>query len=171
VFVRTKRGADRLVKRLKARDVAAAAMHGDKSQSQRERALAGFQNGDCNVLVATDVAARGLDVDDITHVVNFDVPDDRETYVHRVGRTARAGRTGIGITFVSVDQARDVARMAGDLDLHGQFAAAGFGMSDHQSARRGGGGGGKPKPKRMHGSGDRVIASARNSGRRRSRRG
>jgi len=126
VFVRTKRGADRLVKRLKARDVHAAAMHGDKTQGQRERALAGFQAGHCGVLVATDVAARGIHVDDITHVVNFDAPDDRETYVHRIGRTGRAGQTGIGITFVAHDQAGDVAKLARDLDLGQQFAEAGF---------------------------------------------
>jgi superfamily II DNA/RNA helicase len=156
------------VKRLKARDVAAAAMHGDKSQGQRERALAGFQNGSCNVLVATDVAARGLDVDDITHVVNFDVPDDRETYVHRVGRTARAGRTGIGITFVVSDQARDVARMASDLDLHGQFAAAGLPVHHHdQSGRRGGPV--KSRSKAGHPSGSRVIASTRRKGQQRRR--
>ena len=93
VFVRTKRGADRLVKRLRSREVAAVAMHGDKSQGQRERALARFENGDVATLIATDVAARGIDVDDITHVINFDVPGDRDAYVHRIGRTGRAGRT------------------------------------------------------------------------------
>ena len=85
VFVRTKRGADRLVKRLKARGVDALAMHGDKSQSQREKALARFDSGRLDALVATDVAARGIDVDGITHVINFDAPEDRDTYVHRVG--------------------------------------------------------------------------------------
>ncbi|MDX6665738.1 MAG: ATP-dependent helicase RhlE, partial [Solirubrobacteraceae bacterium] len=85
VFVRTKRGADRLVKRLKAADLQALAMHGDKTQGQRERALARFTSGDIHTLVATDVAARGLDVDDITHVINFDAPPATEDYVHRVG--------------------------------------------------------------------------------------
>jgi ATP-dependent RNA helicase RhlE len=127
VFVRTKRGADRLVKRLKAHDVHAAAMHGDKTQGQRERALAGFQAGRCGVLVATDVAARGLDVDGITHVVNFDIPEDHETYVHRVGRTGRAGQTGIGITFFCADQAGDVKKMARTLELDRQFDQAGTG--------------------------------------------
>lgn len=126
VFVRTKRGADRLVKRLKSRVIDAVAMHGDKSQAQRERALARFESGRCDVLVATDVAARGLDVDCITHVVNFDVPEDRDTYVHRVGRTGRAGRTGVGITFVLADQAHEMSRMAGALKLRKQFAAAGL---------------------------------------------
>jgi len=121
VFVRTKRGADRLVKRLRGRKVEAVAMHGDKSQRQRERALARFENGAVDVLVATDVAARGIDVADITHVVNFDVPGDREAYVHRVGRTGRAGRTGTGISFVLGDQAKDMRRIARDLGLGGEF--------------------------------------------------
>jgi ATP-dependent RNA helicase RhlE len=126
VFVRTKRGADRLVKRLRSRGVEALAMHGDKSQSQREKALSRFDEGRVNALVATDVAARGIDVDGITHVINFDAPEDRDTYVHRVGRTARAGRRGIGITFVMRDQAHDVGRIASDLRLHAQFAESGL---------------------------------------------
>jgi ATP-dependent RNA helicase RhlE len=121
VFVRTKRGADRLVKRLRGRKVEAVAMHGDKSQRQRERALARFENGAVDVLVATDVAARGIDVAGITHVVNFDVPGDREAYVHRVGRTGRAGRTGTGISFVLGDQTKDMRRIARDLGLGGEF--------------------------------------------------
>jgi len=126
VFVRTKRGADRLVKRLKNHRVEAVAMHGDKSQSQREKALARFERGHVDTLVATDVAARGLDVDGISHVIQFDAPDDRDAYVHRVGRTGRAGRTGVGITFVLGDQAKDVGKIAGDLKLHGEFAASGL---------------------------------------------
>ena len=78
------------------------------------------------MLVATDVAARGIDVDDITHVINFDAPDDRESYVHRIGRTGRAGRTGIGITFVISDQAKDVSKMASELALHREFEATGL---------------------------------------------
>ena len=105
VFVRTKRGADRLVKRLGAHDVEALAMHGNKSQSQREKALARFESGRVDTLVATDVAARGLDIDDITHVINFDAPADHEGYIHRVGRTGRAGRRGVGVTFVEHEQA------------------------------------------------------------------
>jgi ATP-dependent RNA helicase RhlE len=130
VFVRTKRGADRLVKRLRARSVDAVAMHGNKSQGQRERALARFEAGEVHALVATDVAARGLDVDDITLVINFDAPADREGYVHRVGRTGRAGRTGSGVTFVSAEQATDVARIAHDLRLHAEFARTGYASSD-----------------------------------------
>ncbi len=130
VFVRTKRGADRLVKRLRARSVDAIAMHGNKSQGQRERALARFEAGEVHALVATDVAARGLDVDDITLVINFDAPADRDGYVHRVGRTGRAGRTGSGVTFVSAEQATDVARIAHDLRLHAEFARTGYASSD-----------------------------------------
>jgi ATP-dependent RNA helicase RhlE len=124
VFVRTKRGADRLAKRLRSRDVEAAAMHGDKSQRQRERALARFEAGEVDALIATDVAARGIDVDDITQVVNFDAPGDRDAYVHRVGRTGRAGRAGTGISFVLGDQADEVRRMAGSLGLSREFERA-----------------------------------------------
>jgi superfamily II DNA/RNA helicase len=121
VFVRTKRGADRLVKRLKARGVVAVAMHGDKTQNQRERALRSFHSGGTDTLVATDVAARGIDVDDVTHVINFDAPPDRDSYVHRIGRTARAGRTGVGITYVLTDQVRDLRGIAHGLRLHREF--------------------------------------------------
>jgi ATP-dependent RNA helicase RhlE len=118
VFVRTKRGADRLVKRLRARDVDAAAMHGDKSQRQREQALSRFERGDVMTLVATDVAARGIDVPDVTQVINYDAPEDRDAYVHRVGRTGRAGRTGTGISFVLAEQAEDMRRIGVSLGLH-----------------------------------------------------
>jgi superfamily II DNA/RNA helicase len=117
VFVRTKRGADRLVKRLGAYGVKAAAMHGDKSQRQREQALARFESGAVDVLVATDVAARGIDVERISHVINFDPPQDTETYVHRIGRTGRAGRAGVGITLMTPDQRREVTQMVGQLGL------------------------------------------------------
>ncbi len=123
VFVRTKRGADRLVKRLRSRDLEAVAMHGDKSQGQRERALARFESGDVDTLVATDVAARGIDVADITHVINFDAPGDRDSYVHRIGRTGRAGRGGAGISFVLADQAAEMRRIARDLGLSREFKA------------------------------------------------
>jgi superfamily II DNA/RNA helicase len=124
VFVRTKRGADRLVKRLGAKDLRAVAMHGDKSQSQRERALARFERGDVDTLVATDVAARGIDVADVTHVINFDAPEDRDSYVHRIGRTGRAGREGEGISFVLADQRREMRRIARDLGLDKEFERA-----------------------------------------------
>ena len=121
VFVRTKRGADRLVKRLGSAGVPAVAMHGDKSQRQREKALHRFESGQVDTLVATDVAARGIDVERISHVINFDPPADREGYVHRVGRTGRAGRAGVGITFFGAEQAGDVRRIAHDLRLRREF--------------------------------------------------
>jgi superfamily II DNA/RNA helicase len=124
VFVRTKRGADRLVRRLSNRGVHAVAMHGDKSQSQREKALASFEAGRVNTLVATDVAARGIDVSGISHVINFDPPADREGYVHRIGRTGRAGRTGVGITFFGSEHVRDLEKVAGQLRLQAEFRAA-----------------------------------------------
>jgi ATP-dependent RNA helicase RhlE len=121
VFVRTKRGADRLVKRLQSKDIHAVAMHGGKSQGQRERALGRFERGDVATLVATDVAARGIDVADITKVINFDAPADRDAYVHRVGRTGRAGRRGEGTSFVLSDQAAEMRRIAHDLGLSREF--------------------------------------------------
>jgi superfamily II DNA/RNA helicase len=124
VFVRTKRGADRLVKRLRGRRIEAVAMHGDKSQGQRERALARFEDGRVGALVATDVAARGIDVEGVTHVINYDTPEDRDAYVHRIGRTGRAGRRGTGVSFVLADQAAEVRRIAGDLGLDREFELA-----------------------------------------------
>jgi len=121
VFVRTKRGADRLVKRLGKHRLHALAMHGNKSQQQRQKALDRFARGDVDTLVATDVAARGIDVDDITHVVNFDSPGDRDAYVHRVGRTARAGRDGASISFVPPDQAGEMRQIAASLGLSREF--------------------------------------------------
>jgi superfamily II DNA/RNA helicase len=112
VFVRTKAGADRLVDKLRRHDIDAVAIHGDKAQVQRERALARFDSGKVRTLVATDVAARGLDVEDITHVINFDPPEEPSAYTHRVGRTGRAGRGGTGITLVLPEQQADVSRVA-----------------------------------------------------------
>jgi ATP-dependent RNA helicase RhlE len=112
VFVRTKAGADRLVEKLRRHDVDAVAIHGDKGQAQRERALSRFDAGKVRTLVATDVAARGLDVEDVTHVINYDPPEDPDVYTHRVGRTGRAGRGGVGITLVLPEQQADVSRVA-----------------------------------------------------------
>jgi superfamily II DNA/RNA helicase len=137
VFVRTKRGADRLVKRLASNNVRAVAMHGDKSQGQRERALANFEAGVVDTLVATDVAARGIDVAGITHVINFDIPGSREDYVHRIGRTARAGASGTGVTFVVHDQARELVSMVSDLGLHRELELGGL-PSDATGQRSGG---------------------------------
>jgi superfamily II DNA/RNA helicase len=125
VFVRTKHGADRLVKRLRARDVRAVAMHGNKSQRQREQALAQFESGVVDTLVATDVAARGIDVSGISHVINFDPPADGDTYVHRIGRTGRAGAKGIGITLVAPAERHDVRQLATRLGIeHGLDSTA-----------------------------------------------
>ncbi|HYH54336.1 MAG TPA: DEAD/DEAH box helicase [Solirubrobacterales bacterium] len=136
VFVRTKRGADRLAKRLRTHDLEAVAMHGDKTQGQRERALARFEAGEVDALVATDVAARGIDVAGVTHVINFDAPEDRDSYVHRIGRTGRAGRQGTGISFVLTDQADEVRRIAGDLGLAREFGASGIRVPERSATRK-----------------------------------
>ncbi|HWE11002.1 MAG TPA: DEAD/DEAH box helicase [Solirubrobacteraceae bacterium] len=138
VFVRTKRGVDRLVKRLGSRGVDAVAMHGNKSQRQREVALSRFESGAVDTLVATDVAARGIDVAGVSHVINFDPPADHDTYVHRVGRTGRAGRSGVGITLVESHERRELAALADHLGIeHG--LVSGGGRSDHRRSDR-------PKP-------------------------
>ncbi len=157
VFVRTKRGADRLVKRLKDNYVTAVAMHGDKTQSQREKALARFERGEVDTLVATDVAARGIDVRDVTHVINYDIPEDRDGYVHRIGRTGRAGAAGIGVTFVLHDQAHEMGRMASDLGLHAEFSLSGL-----PTSTRGGGAGGPRTRRPQQRPGRRERAAAGN---------
>ena len=114
VFTRTKHGADKVVKHLEQVGVQADAIHGNKSQPQRERALAAFRSGQVKVLVATDIAARGIDVDGVTHVINFDLPNVPESYVHRIGRTARAGSTGIAISFCDAQERaflRDIEKL------------------------------------------------------------
>jgi ATP-dependent RNA helicase RhlE len=126
VFVRTKRGADRLAQKLARRNIGVVAMHGDLSQSQRERALEKFRSGRVTTLVATDVAARGLDLDGIAHVINFDPPEDDKGYVHRVGRTGRAGRAGRGSTLVLPEQQADVSRVASRLGHGEQFESTGM---------------------------------------------
>jgi ATP-dependent RNA helicase RhlE len=126
VFVRTKRGADRLTQKLVRRGVGVVAMHGDMGQSQRERALERFRSGRSTTLVATDVAARGLDLEDIAHVINFDPPEDDKGYVHRVGRTGRAGRSGRGSTLVLPEQQGDVSRVAARLGHTEEFESTGM---------------------------------------------
>jgi superfamily II DNA/RNA helicase len=126
VFVRTKRGADRLVHRLARHGVNAGALHGDMSQNARERALARFEGGAVKTLVATDVAARGLDVDDLTYVVNFDPPAEDKGYVHRTGRTGRAGRAGTAITFVLPEQEAETSHVARRLGHGERFEEAGL---------------------------------------------
>jgi ATP-dependent RNA helicase RhlE len=126
VFVRTKRGADRLVEKLARQSVDAVAMHGDMSQRAREWALSRFESGKVTTLVATDVAARGLDLDDITHVVNFDPPEEGKDYVHRTGRTGRAGRLGQATTLVLPEQQAETSRVARRLGHQERFEEAGL---------------------------------------------
>jgi len=127
VFVRTKYGADKLARKLdRLHKVRAAVLHGNMSQNARERSLAQFGSGRVTTLIATDVAARGLDVDDITHVINFDPPRTADDYTHRVGRTGRAGRSGIGVTLVLPEQRLDVSKLAGTLGHTHAFAASGI---------------------------------------------
>ena len=133
VFVRTKRGADRLVQKLKRHDVRAVAMHGDMSQNARERALSQFETGKVETLVATDVAARGLDLSDVTHVINFDPPEEDKGYVHRTGRTGRAGRSGTAITFVLPEQQAETSRVARRLGHREQFEQAGMQVSSREA--------------------------------------
>jgi ATP-dependent RNA helicase RhlE len=114
VFTRTKHGADKVVKSLENAGIATQAIHGNKSQNQRERALGMFRAGKIRILIATDIAARGIDVDGVSHVINFDMPNIPESYVHRIGRTARAGAEGIAISFVANDERaflRDIERL------------------------------------------------------------
>jgi ATP-dependent RNA helicase DeaD len=126
VFVRTKIRCDQLYRTLRDRGMNVRALHGDMTQGARDGVMISFKDGRIPFLVATDVAARGLDVEDVTHVVNFDPPDDEKAYVHRVGRTARAGRTGTGITLVTPDQRADVSRIAKRLNLEAEFVEAGM---------------------------------------------
>ena len=160
VFVRTKRGADRLAKQLDRHAIDVAAMHGNKSQSQRERALASFEAGRIDTLVATDVAARGIDVRDVTHVINFDIPGAAEDYVHRIGRTARAGSSGIGITFVLADQVREIVAIGAGLGLHAELEAGGFSVANTPTRRPGGGGGNRGGGPRGNGGGSGKPRSA-----------
>jgi superfamily II DNA/RNA helicase len=127
VFVRTKHGADKLARKLvRTHDMRAAVLHGNMSQNARERSLSQFGSGRVSTLIATDVAARGLDVDDITHVINFDPPRTPDDYVHRIGRTGRAGRSGTGVTLVLPDQRRDVSKLAATLGHSQAFQASGI---------------------------------------------
>jgi superfamily II DNA/RNA helicase len=158
VFVRTKRGADRLVKRLGAGGVEALSIHGNKSQRQREQALSRFQEGRVDTLVATDVAARGIDVDGVSHVINFDPPHDHEAYIHRVGRTGRAGRGGVGITLVSPSERSEMLRLTRRLGLR-DWGAPGELHPERVHARAG-----APR-NRGRGGGRRAASSKARAGR------
>jgi len=152
VFVNTKRAVDDLARRLRALRIPVVAMHGDMTQQAREHALHRFEEGHVGLLVATDVAARGLDLERISLVVNYDPPRDDKGYVHRVGRTARAGRAGTSITFVTPQQLGDVSRMAARLDLSEEFEEQGMKTSPPRVVFSGGAKGRRsglrPRPRR-----------------------
>jgi ATP-dependent RNA helicase RhlE len=165
VFTRTKHGADKVVKTLERAGIAASAIHGNKSQNHRERTLAQFRSGDIRTLVATDIAARGIDVDGITHVINFDIPNVPETYVHRIGRTARAGAEGTAISLVAggeeLSYLRDIERLIKvalpreDLRTDAGRRDAGPAPSQQRQGRPGGRPGQRPQGAR-HGDGRRT---------------
>ncbi len=179
VFTRTKHGANRLVKQLDRQDIKAAAIHGNKSQSARTRALNGFREGEIPILVATDIASRGIDVDDVTHVFNYDLPNEPESYVHRIGRTGRAGREGLAISFCDETEGaylRAIEKITGDLipvdsehDYHFAAAIPPAKMSGKggQRRRNGGGGGGQ---RRNQGGGGGNGGNGGGQRRRRRRR-
>ena len=114
LFCKTKFGAERIIENLERTPIACAAIHSNKSQSERERALKAFREGEVRILVATDIAARGIDIDGVTHVVNYELPNEPESYVHRIGRTARAGASGVAIAFCDPSERkylRDIERL------------------------------------------------------------
>ncbi len=164
VFLRTKHTAEKLAKHLEQVDFKVASIHGNKSQGQRERALKAFRDGDINVLVATDVAARGIDIPAVSHVFNYDLPEVPDAYVHRIGRTARAGREGIAIAFCAPDEAgllRDIEKLMG-IEIQTASGERPEGMSRparggnnnrNGSANRGRGGNGQPRGERPAGEG------------------
>ncbi|HEV3474644.1 MAG TPA: DEAD/DEAH box helicase [Actinomycetota bacterium] len=136
IFTRTRVEAERLTRTLKSRGFSVQALHGGMPQPTRERTLGRFASGKADVLVATDVAARGLDLEHITHVVNFDLPEDEKAYVHRVGRTARAGRAGTGITLVTPAQRGEASRIARQLKLKREFVESGMRIEPPRSVFR-----------------------------------
>ncbi len=181
VFSRTKHGADKIVRLLEAAGIAASAIHGNKSQPQRERTLGQFRSGEVNVLVATDIAARGIDIPGVSHVVNFDLPDVPEQYVHRIGRTARAGADGLAIAFCSPDERgnlRDIERLTKHALLvdalpegFAGIVASTKALKPAMPARGGRGGGGQRDHRPNRNPGHRPEGGRRNRpfrGRRRS---
>jgi ATP-dependent RNA helicase RhlE len=182
VFIRTKHRTDRVAKKLKQQGLKAAPIHGGRSQSQRNQALNAFREGKCNVLVATDVAACGIDVQGITHVINFDIPKTAEDYVHRIGRTARAKAKGDAITFVAPEDRkalRDIERELGitieRADWDGAFTLpATLPASNEREGQRNGNGrghaprqqAGKPKARRGRGRTNAARGTAQNGDRR-----
>ncbi|MCW8306097.1 DEAD/DEAH box helicase [Acidiphilium sp. PA] len=173
VFTRTKHGADKVCRHLEAANIGAAAIHGNKSQSQRERALDQFRQGRIKVLVATDIAARGIDVDGISHVVNFELPNIPESYVHRIGRTARAGTDGIAVSFVEpaeLTYLRDIERLIGKQLIPGGAVPARGVLPPHlnranNQGRNGGGQNRGGAPKTGHGRPQQRAYAAPGRGR------
>jgi ATP-dependent RNA helicase RhlE len=172
VFTRTKRGADRVARHLGNAGLASEAIHGDKSQGQRERALDAFKSGKSNILVATDIAARGIDVDGVTHVVNYELPNVPESYVHRIGRTARAGAEGVAVSLVDSEEMEllsDIERLIGRSLITGEAIdrdapkprAAGNGASKAKRSRRRGGG----RSQQASGGGDSRAKQSQGEGR------
>lgn len=165
VFARTKHGSDRLARRLESAGFDVAAIHGNRSQGQRERALKAFRQGTLKVLVATDVAARGIDIPDVRFVYNYDMPNVAENFVHRIGRTARAGRDGQAVAFVAQDEMGELRAVQKVMNLTLPVAGGTPWERDEERAKpkRGGGGGGGAG--RRHGGGGRHGAAAPNPGR------
>ena len=175
VFTRTKHGADKVVKGLVRSGIKAEAIHGNKSQNHRERVLSAFRNGEIGTLVATDIAARGIDVDGISHVVNFDLPNVPETYVHRIGRTARAGADGVAISLVSgaeelaylrdieklirIALPREDRRTPGHREAAPTHHRSGRPASRVHATRANDAGGGAKGPRRPHGPGGNKSAA------------
>lgn len=166
VFTRTKRGADRVARHLADSGVRVAAIHGDKSQSSREKALDSFRAGKSRVLVATDIASRGIDVDDVSHVINYELPKDPESYVHRIGRTARAGASGVAISFCDPSERKQLQGIEKLIKRQITVVGAGPRPEKHEDAapeRRNG-------PKRHFGRQHPANANANGKPRRRNRR-
>jgi ATP-dependent RNA helicase RhlE len=154
VFARTKRGTERLAKNLIRQGFSAAMIHGDRSQSQRSAALAGFQGGRFRVLVATDLASRGIHVQDIAHVINYDLPADAESFIHRAGRTGRAGERGVASTLFARDQRSDLLQLERTLGVQMERMGEGGDQSEQQERAYG-----RTPTSRLHGS-PRVSASS-----------
>ena len=172
IFTRTKRGASRLVEELTDRGFPAAAVHGDLSQDARERAMVAFKEGKKDILIATDVAARGVDVDDVTHVINHTIPEDEKTYLHRVGRTGRAGKTGIAVTFVDWDDLHKWALINRALEMGIDEPQETYSSSEHLFTDLNIAPGTKgrlkstptPRPEKRAGNGPRRSGSNKSSG-------
>ncbi|TCQ10329.1 ATP-dependent RNA helicase RhlE [Rhizobium sp. PP-F2F-G36] len=176
VFSRTKHGAEKLMKHLESVGYSAASIHGNKSQGQRERALKAFRDGEIKVLVATDVAARGIDIPGITHVYNYDLPEVAEAYVHRIGRTARAGRDGIAIAFCAPDEARllrDIEKLMNmTITVASGEAPANISRAPAaRNARGNGGRGSNNEGRNGQGRGENRGGQGRNEGRNEGRGG